>query len=690
MMELAGHIEDSQGGDGVLTLMVRPQGSNAAVSSVPLQLETVGRFSDSFPFNCPRSDKLIEDLCDFIVRDYTSGNWKSGNQFYGNTHGESHQLLALMASGIPKYEPIIERHRKSFYGNTYNPADGGFRMWRWGFEAIVMGEMYHLYRDEALIAPMRSLAEAMPWGSFNRNGIYTHRSHINIRNRGGKPYASIAAISGLQMVGMSIFRHLGLHYEQDLYETIYQRYLGSSVEHSVSIAYAFPDRRESPLGRDARHAHVILKDASQAKSGKGVGYVVPTGMRTITEYTIAWPTKADPRWKPTDWVEAERDQNIVEELEGNARQINRFLGDDLKLPDPTGPYNTTRSGGHLAPVGMGAVALLMGSPLRPGWHHVGMHAANTCVLGPGNIFDGHAASNLHSFWSVLGAARSDRPDQLRNFYNYLKTFLILSQTHDNNGLYMQPWGRDRPSSNSDTSFGPRILPTATGVILLSIPRRRLLITGADIGGTPPPPPRAFNPTSPMGEQTRPQAPASATRATGSNPAATARRPAPASERPSWWAEPPVWARQQESAPDASAAQGQVRAPRSISPLNQSVMERALIRALHELRVRNSLLEIPMQLSISRDSVILQDTDEDGLLTFSLANSQSILHAPWRRLSIADQAILAAYVATVREQSSDAQALAGAFFESAGSIPQADQFFARANASSRQKLETLFD
>jgi len=478
MTELAGHIEDSQGKDGLLTLMIHPKGDEDTVNSVELQLEALGRFSATYPYDCPRSEKMLKRLCDFIVRDFKSDNWKTANRFWGEAHGEAHQLLALMASGIEEYEPIIEKYRKRFYDNTYSPTDSGFQTWRWGYNGIIMAEMYRLYGDEKLIAPMRELAETQPWGSFDRNGIYTHRSFIHLRKTERKPYASIAAISGLQMVSQSMFRQLGLHYEEDLLETIYQHYLRSANPQSVSVGYAFREEEEGPLGRDRRHAMIRLKNPDEARGPKGPGYVVPTGMEGITEYEIVWPHKEDHRWKPTDWVEEERAENIVEELVGDERRVNRYIGEIPTPEDPTEPYETTRSGKFLASIGLAAMAMTIGEPPREGWEFLGQHAADTCALGPGNIFDGHAESNVHSFWAVLGASRTQDPKKLRDFLDYVKTFLIMSETHDGNGLILQPWGRDW--ADHGPNWGPRTLPSATAVMLLSLPQQRLILTGGEI------------------------------------------------------------------------------------------------------------------------------------------------------------------------------------------------------------------
>ena len=76
MMELAAHIEDSQGSDGKLKLIVWPLGLKNDEKKVTIPLRVVGRFAESFPYNCKRSELMLEELCDYIIKDYKSGNWK--------------------------------------------------------------------------------------------------------------------------------------------------------------------------------------------------------------------------------------------------------------------------------------------------------------------------------------------------------------------------------------------------------------------------------------------------------------------------------------------------------------------------------------------------------------------------------------------------------------------------------------
>ncbi|QTN33320.1 hypothetical protein HZ994_13695 [Akkermansiaceae bacterium] len=630
MLELAGHIEDSQGKDGLLSLTVWPKGEKSGQKEVKIQLRQVGRFAETFPYNCKRSEMMLEELCDFMVMDYKSGNWKKENSFGGGPHGHAHQLLALMASGIPKYDRIIDSAVSGYYGKTYDPGGGGFQMWNWGFDGIVMGEQYLLTKDRKLLSAMESLAAAMPQGCHNGNGIYTHRSEINLRVTGRKPYASIAAISGLQMLGMSLFKEAGLPYDERLHHNIHQHYLNSTSPEAVNIAYAFGNAdklNDSDIAH--RHAIIKLKDPKKGLSGRGPGYVCPTGMDGIGEYEIVWPTKADPRWKPTDWLEKEAATNILTEHSGDGPDIRRVDRNNPRYkfaPEPTKPYKTTRTGTHLAPVGMGALSHLIGGN-ETSWNYLGTHAANTCVLGPGNGFDGHAASNLHAFWSVLGAARSDQPEKLRGYFDMMKTFLILSETH-NGGLILQPWGRDRPDCNSDTSYGPRILPTATGAILLSLGKQRLRITGAGGG-------------------------------------AGARRP-------------------------TSGLAPPVRKARPISAENIALLDDSLLKALAELNHSGSLKPIPVRITKARADVWLAKVESNWQLTFQALQGEKRASFNFAELASGDRAALAALAAGYRADDREAQAMAGLYAEISGDTSTADMFFAKAGEETVSALDAIFE
>lgn len=157
MLEMSKHIEDSQGKDGKLELIVWPGGVKEQEKKVVLQLEAIGRFSPTYPFDCPRSDKLMTDLCDFLVSEH-----KRAGKFENQVHTHASCVLALMASGDKKYQPMIRDIISGYGKKRYDSTKGdGFPAWGQVHDGIVMGEYYLLTKDRSLLPAIDSLADCL-------------------------------------------------------------------------------------------------------------------------------------------------------------------------------------------------------------------------------------------------------------------------------------------------------------------------------------------------------------------------------------------------------------------------------------------------------------------------------------------------------------------------------------------------
>ena len=87
---------------GELVLMVRRKDGGRKLQRVTLQLDIVGpdTFSDTAPYNCPKTDALIKEAADYIV----SGKARSP---YGRLQIG---LLGLLATGEDKYIKHVHDH----------------------------------------------------------------------------------------------------------------------------------------------------------------------------------------------------------------------------------------------------------------------------------------------------------------------------------------------------------------------------------------------------------------------------------------------------------------------------------------------------------------------------------------------------------------------------------------------------
>jgi hypothetical protein len=462
LLDMSKLIEDSQGKDGKLDLIVWPGGDKSKEKVVPVQIAPVGRFSPTWPYNCPRSDQLMLDLCDFLADEY-----KRAGKFENMTHTHSSAVLALMASGQKKYERLLRQIMSEYGSKRYDPRNGGgFPSWGWGHDGIVMGEYYLLTQDRSLLPAIKSLTECFVLAQTPESGGYSHKPFPYIQKRiaegGPKGYGAMALPGGIAMVAMSLFKEAGLDYAEPAYERLHQAFL-RSVGSNGGIGYGFS-------GWD--HAVIELTGpGGKKKSGsQGIGFECPGGMKDIGEYTINWPTKADPRYRPTDWLKKEAATNRVFDLGGAKRMVVRTMPE----PEPKRPYK--HDGGsvdHYARSGTGALAHAIGNSNNPSWKYLSDFMATACAKSPNSLLDGHASTHMHVLWGSLGAALASEKD-FQEYMEGIKWWFIMAQAHD--GSYVVMPGRDYAST--DHVYGTRNFPTACAALILSVKEQRLQITGA--------------------------------------------------------------------------------------------------------------------------------------------------------------------------------------------------------------------
>lgn len=470
MTEMSKHIEDSQGTEGKLELIVWPGGDRKKQTKVMLEIEPVGRFSKTFPYNCERSDKLMGDLCNFLANEYQS----QGK--FGRIHAHTASTLALMASGDEKYAGIIRQVMSGYGSRRYSSMNGGgFQCWTFGHDGILMGEYYLLTKDKSLLPAFQSLGLAMDESQDPQNGGYSHKPYPFIMNRvaegGPRGYGAMSGVAGLIFTAQSLMKAAGVaSYPETSHERLHQGYMHSFTQHG-EIGY----------GLSAWH-HAVIEPQGEsvgvAKNKKGIGYEVTTGMEGIEKFKVTWPTPDDTRGGPIDWLGTKEVENARVFILG---QNKLLVVRDMSIKGPSSPTQPTgRRIGHIFRSGGAALGYGIGSGDNKSWKHLSRHYANACASSPNALLDGHASTLLHTLWGSLGAARADER-AFRYYMDGIKWWFIMAQTHD--GSFVPMPGRDYAST--DHVYAGRTLPTATAALILSVKDRNIQITGADsLAGIP--------------------------------------------------------------------------------------------------------------------------------------------------------------------------------------------------------------
>lgn len=170
---------------GKLTLILKGD------QTVELQLKVMGRYSDSAPYHCPKTDAIIRQAADHLARStQTKGKSPQINAAMG---GLETGWLGLMATGEPEYIDIVKRNlplqdwakpnRDDLMAVVKGDKDAGYVGWYWGYRLITLAEYHLLTGDKTVLPAIEGYAEALAMGQ-DAVGLWSHRMAIWNKNNG--------------------------------------------------------------------------------------------------------------------------------------------------------------------------------------------------------------------------------------------------------------------------------------------------------------------------------------------------------------------------------------------------------------------------------------------------------------------------------------------------------------------------
>ena len=172
-------IEESEGRhDGAMELKVLRDGKRIDVT---IHLQPLGRFVDTWPYNCAKSEKIYNNLCEFIVRH--DADWVIPG------------ALFLLASGEDKYMNTIRR-------KVYEIAEKGpiTSNWFTSYKLILLDEYYEKTGDANILPAITTFADDILSGQTYTGGYLHNRCYYNAWKD-----ASKTGYGELNMAGLSCF-----------------------------------------------------------------------------------------------------------------------------------------------------------------------------------------------------------------------------------------------------------------------------------------------------------------------------------------------------------------------------------------------------------------------------------------------------------------------------------------------------
>jgi hypothetical protein len=175
--ELAEALEACQAKSGKLTLMVK---RGEETMEVELDIGTeYGSYAKTFPSACPKSDKILGELLDYIAKQ------QEENGSFGDPVHNTFAALALLGSGERKYLSDVERNLRHLCESIKSTDEGtrkdGLMNWTYMGTAIVLSEYYLITKKSWVLKELERIRDLL------YEGQYLDMSQINPKVKESHP-----------------------------------------------------------------------------------------------------------------------------------------------------------------------------------------------------------------------------------------------------------------------------------------------------------------------------------------------------------------------------------------------------------------------------------------------------------------------------------------------------------------------
>jgi len=255
IMDFGTAIEDSEGRDGILKLTVIRNGKETAVK-VPLL--AIGRFSKTYPIKCPKSDKLVADAMQYLL--------KHTEDFGSQCHARGTAGLALLSQGKLKEAKAL--------AVSWNEAPGeGAWTWPIAYQCIFLSEYYLKTKDKSVLGTIQLLVARLYEAQVMDPAMYKDRMHSGQPQgenflKGGlghvvkiDGYGTMAITTLMALLAWELAEDCGVKLDQQHVDLAFQC-VREHTNESGYIGYRFATGAYSPVGRQglAIIAHKLAQD----------------------------------------------------------------------------------------------------------------------------------------------------------------------------------------------------------------------------------------------------------------------------------------------------------------------------------------------------------------------------------------------------------------------------------------------
>lgn len=182
---------------GALKLM---RWRNGVQDEVTVPLKVMGSYSETAPFQCSKSSRIVEEGCRNILKRGI------GDGIVGNLNA-----LALLASGNPEYLDAVKAYaRKVGNPDLRLKMEEGMYAWSWGYDNLFLTEYYLATKDKYVLPAIREYTTKLAQGQ-GVTGTWGHGMRVACNNGTLGGYGAVNQAGIICWMSMTLAQKCGIN-----------------------------------------------------------------------------------------------------------------------------------------------------------------------------------------------------------------------------------------------------------------------------------------------------------------------------------------------------------------------------------------------------------------------------------------------------------------------------------------------